>query len=554
MDSAIRDHLPACKALVLAVLTVAGAGLEALGAIALVPLFARLGGNAGRGADGGRLLEWAAALSLPSVLGLFVALVALRAAAAHLRHVVALDIEIAVVDGLRLRAFRSLLAADWRALSASRQSEHRALLISGIARVGHAVQEGGSALAAATTLAALSVAALLLSPVAAVTGISVGAGAMLLLLPLQRRARHLGLQTGAAYDAIYERLETSLDGLRLVKSFGREDAAATGLANELAQLRKTERAYLSGTAWARTALQLGGAIILGGVVWFAADTQGLALAIVLPLAAILLRSVPLLGALVESLQRWNNAVPAIGAVEDLLARMDAAAENADADNVAPPLTRALALDGVSVTYEGSRPALSGISLTIAAGEMVAVSGPSGAGKSTLADVLGGLVAPDEGALLVDGTPLPSSARAAWRRRVAYVQQEPVLFPGTIAGNLRMAAPDASDDVLAAALRDASASFVLDLPGGTGHRLGDGGRQLSGGERQRLALARALLRNPDLLILDEATSALDGDNEHAIAGAIARLRGSVTILVIGHRGALAALADRQVRIENGQIVS
>jgi ATP-binding cassette, subfamily C, bacterial len=105
----------------------------------------------------------------------------------------------------------------------------------------------------------------------------------------------------------------------------------------------------------------------------------------------------------------------------------------------------------------------------------------------------------------------------------------------------------------AALARASAQFVLDLPGGLDARVGDGGRVLSGGERQRLMLARALLRAPALLILDEAASALDAGNEAAIAEAIAALRGKITVLIIGHRGALAEIADRMVRLENGRVV-
>ena len=200
------------------------------------------------------------------------------------------------------------------------------------------------------------------------------------------------------------------------------------------------------------------------------------------------------------------------------------------------------------------PALDAIDLTLPVGSLTVLTGPSGAGKSTLADVLGGLLASDSGALSLDGNALAPGERIAWRSQVAYVQQEPVLFHASLRDNLRWAAPEASEAQMADALRAASADFALALPGGLDTAVGDAGRQLSGGERQRIVLARALLRSPALLILDEPASALDPANEAAIAAAVARLRGRMTIVIIGHRGPLTETADRTVRLEGGRIVA
>jgi len=135
--------------------------------------------------------------------------------------------------------------------------------------------------------------------------------------------------------------------------------------------------------------------------------------------------------------------------------------------------------------------------------------------------------------------------------VAYVQQDPVLLSASLRDNLRWAAPEADDAALMAALRAASAGFALDLPHGLDTMLGDGGRQLSGGERQRLMLARALLRDPALLILDEATSALDPENEARIAEALVGLKQRIAVIVIGHRGILTELADQRIPLEHGK---
>jgi len=193
-------------------------------------------------------------------------------------------------------------------------------------------------------------------------------------------------------------------------------------------------------------------------------------------------------------------------------------------------------------------------LAVPAGQITALVGPSGAGKSSVADLLAGLLGPDRGTVTIDGAALDAAAQRAWRGQVAYIDQDPLLLAAPLRDNLRWAAPEASDAQLWAALEQAAAAdFVRALPEGLETQLGDGGRRLSGGERQRLMLARALLRDPGLLILDEATSALDAENEAAIAAALARLRGRMTVVLIAHRGALLGLADQVIRLENGRMV-
>jgi ATP-binding cassette subfamily C protein len=192
-------------------------------------------------------------------------------------------------------------------------------------------------------------------------------------------------------------------------------------------------------------------------------------------------------------------------------------------------------------------------LTIRAGETVAIVGPSGAGKSTVADLVMGLVVPDRGCVLVDGTPLRSALIRSWREQIGYVAQDTFLFNDTIRANLLWAHPDADDKDIERALELAAAGeFVSELPDGLDTVLGDRGVRLSGGERQRLALARALLRRPSLLILDEATSALDSENERRIQGAIEELHGRTTILAITHRLSTIRRADVIYVLERGRL--
>lgn len=230
-------------------------------------------------------------------------------------------------------------------------------------------------------------------------------------------------------------------------------------------------------------------------------------------------------------------VPAPGAARPLPARLD------------------VRFDDVVVTYDdGSRTALAGCSLQIPQGQTVALVGPTGAGKTTVANVLLRFVDPEHGRVTVGGVALSELDPAQWRTRVAWVPQQASLFHGTVADNLLLARPDASDDDLVAASIAANAhGFVTALPDGYATPVGEGGARLSGGERQRLALARAFLRDAPFVILDEPTSHLDRESETLVLEAASRLMRDRTVLVIAHRPEPVAGADVVVTLRAGRVV-
>jgi thiol reductant ABC exporter CydD subunit len=219
-----------------------------------------------------------------------------------------------------------------------------------------------------------------------------------------------------------------------------------------------------------------------------------------------------------------------------------------------PARAGIRLRGVGVQFPGRpSPALDGVDLALAPGELLAVTGPSGAGKSTLGRVLLGLRAPDRGTVLVGDHELTDGDADAWRRFLAWAPQHPVLVHASVAANIALGAPDAGPARIEAAARAAGAhEFVDALPHGYDTVLGSGGRALSPGQRQRLGLARALLRDASLTVLDEPTAHLDDASAQQVAQTLEDRRGRGTIVVITHDRRLVAVTDRIVTLDQGRV--
>jgi len=342
-------------------------------------------------------------------------------------------------------------------------------------------------------------------------------------------------------------------------------AKSAGIAERVAE-RFSERARLYARTMlvahrryraAGSLLTVGAAVALALVVYIAVARLRLPPASLLLLLFVCARLVPRVTAVQGSFLLVARAMPAAHEVQSLLDELERAAEPRDSDAASDvPFVRALELREVEYRYPGaSEPALRGASLSVPAGRVTAIIGPSGAGKSTLADIALLLLTPQRGALLVDGVPLTDSARGGWRAGIGYVPQDTHLFHDSVRENVRWVAPECTDAQVLEALRLAGATELLArLPRGLDTVIGDRGTLLSGGERQRLALARALLRRPRLLVLDEATSALDPESERAIRQTIAALTPAVTVLTITHRLTTARQADHVVVLDAGTVVA
>ncbi|WP_345037986.1 thiol reductant ABC exporter subunit CydD [Streptomyces sannanensis] len=334
-------------------------------------------------------------------------------------------------------------------------------------------------------------------------------------------------------------------GLPTLKVFGRAKAQAESIraiTSEYRQatLRTLRIAFLSSFALellstlsvALVAVGIGMRLVHGDFDLY----SGLVILVLAPEAYLPLRQV---GA------QYHAAAEGLSAAEEIFAVLETPLPSGGAGAV--PRGGAIRFDKVTVRHPGrTEAALDRVSLEAAPGETVAITGPSGAGKSTLLNVLLGFVEPQEGRVLIGRSELSALSLDQWRERIAWVPQRPYLFAGTIAENVRLARPEADDRAVLAALRDAGAhDFVTALPDGVHTVLGEDGAGLSAGQRQRLALARAFLADRPVLLLDEPTAALDGETEAAVVDAVRRLAVGRTVLMVVHRPALLAVADRVV---------
>jgi ATP-binding cassette subfamily B protein len=256
--------------------------------------------------------------------------------------------------------------------------------------------------------------------------------------------------------------------------------------------------------------------------------------------------------IVSLVHEWQEARLAVNTIRGV---MDHPPERGpEARPARPVLTGAITIEGVRYTYPGAAtPALDGLTATLAAGQVVGIVGRSGSGKTTLTRLLQGLGAPERGRILFDGVDLRHIDLDHLRRSVGVVLQDNLLFRGTLRSNIAAARPDASEDQIrrAAALAGA-AEFIARLPRGLDTPVEEGGNNFSGGQRQRLAIARALLTDPRILILDEATSALDPESEAEVNRNLAAIARGRTVLIVSHRMSSLARADVILVLDPGQL--
>lgn len=380
--------------------------------------------------------------------------------------------------------------------------------------------------------------------------------ASVLLVILGRKMRDSSLQSQVIMGQIYHRFQESLQGMMLIKAFNYEDGAIAKFRAENQLFFNQMMRYLRATALSGPLMELAGAVILALIIYFGGReviagriTPGGFLAF---MAAFFAAYAP-----TKNLARLNSELQrGLASWERILHLLDARPTVAEKPSARTfrDLEREIRLENVTFLYPGREtPALKGADILVRRGETVAIVGPSGSGKSTLVSLLLRLYDPASGAVLVDGADLRDLDVRSLRDRIGLVTQETVLFNDTVLANVSIGRGDVSMEevVRAAEIADAH-RFITALPEGYRTLLGDRGMKLSGGQRQRLAIARAVLKDPALLILDEATSNLDSTSEREVQGALERLMAGRTVVVIAHRLSTVQGADRIYVLNQGEV--
>ena len=352
-------------------------------------------------------------------------------------------------------------------------------------------------------------------------------------------------------------LQETLAGIRVVKAFGREEAEAGRFRDSNKAYLRTLMKSIQVSSLAASHMEVIGVVGVAAIIWYGGYlvihgtmTPGAFFSF---LTAMFMAYTP-----IRRLSGANNTIQqALAAAERVFEVMDLQTEQAldRGRKELLPVSRSLEFRNVTFQYEGSeRPALADVTLTVEAGTVLALVGSSGSGKTTLVSLVPRFYDPTEGAVLIDGQDIRGYRLASLRRQIGIVSQETVLFDESVRNNIAYGRAGATDDEVIGAAKQAYAhDFIQRLPDGYATPIGENGVKLSGGERQRLAIARALLRDPPILILDEATSSLDSESERIVQLALANLIKHRTTLVIAHRLSTVQNADRIVVLDRGRVV-
>ncbi len=373
---------------------------------------------------------------------------------------------------------------------------------------------------------------------------------------LQKRIRAKSRDIHQQLQELSGDLLDQFAGIAMIQSFGQEEAEARGCN---AKSRVYLRTFLGNVRLQSVALGATGFLTALGpvlVLWFGATEVWAGRVSVGTLMAFY----GYLGMLYQPIQRLTelnlivaNSLAAMDRIFEVFDQAPEVQERAGAVTL-PRVRGAIAFERVSFQYEGREPVLEDLSLVIRAGETVALVGPSGAGKSTIVKLLPRFYDVSDGRITIDGTDLRDATLESLRKQIAIVAQEPLLFSGTIAENLRFGRPDATMEELKAAARAAFAdTFIEQLPEGYLTPTGERGIRLSGGQKQRVAIARAFLKDAPIVILDEPTSALDAESEDLVKEALRQLLKGRTALIIAHRLSTIEHADRVLVIDDGRII-
>jgi ATP-binding cassette subfamily C protein len=550
-----------------AILLTLGALVEGLGVLLLLPILSVLlgtgAGNQWIDQVTRKLVELVPGATpagqLLVLLALFAALLAFRAAVILRRDILLARIQIGFVDDHRLRIIRAVANTRWDVIARLRHARITHVLGSDVQACGDAAHFGLQSCVALAMIAGQAVLVALLSPMLALIVLGLLLAGTLALRPVLGRSRQLGEALTESHLALVTSTTQFLGGLKLAFSQNLQRGFVAEFEEVIGQAGDRRLAFTRQRTAAQLMLTGVAALVAGLAMLIGIGLLEVAPAALIAFLFVLARMNGPVSQVQAAAQHIFHSLPAYRKLKELEAELGRYQREGAVEALAPALKLEGRVEFRGVTFlhrdeDGGAGGLRDLDLTIEPGSFVGITGASGAGKTTFADLLVGLYPPQSGAVLVDGEPLSNDRLRAWRNSVSYVSQDPFLFHDTIRRNLLWAKPDAAEEELWNVLAQAGAdSLVRRMPDALETVVGERGTLVSGGERQRLALARALLRRPRLLLLDEATNAVDVEGERAVLRRLHAAPNRPTILMIAHRDTSLDLCERIIELREGQLV-
>lgn len=370
-----------------------------------------------------------------------------------------------------------------------------------------------------------------------------------------KRLRLAGHDVQGRIADITSLLQETISGIRVVRSFARESHEVKRFENENQRNFRAVMRATKLTSLLSPMVEFSAAIAVTVILWYGGYSVVTGVISAGSLIAFLIYAINLSNPVKRLSQVYGNIQKAMAAGDRVFAILDTEPTVKEKPNAKPlpEVTGRVEFDHVSFSYDGEKNAITDLNLNVDPGQIIAIVGPSGAGKTTVANLLPRFYDVTEGALRIDGTDVRDVTFQSLREQIGLVPQDTMLFNATVKDNILYGRLDATDDEVYAAAKAANAlEFIDKLPEGMQTMVGERGNSLSGGQRQRIAIARAILKNPKILILDEATSALDTESEKLVQEALERLMKGRTAFVIAHRLSTIKNADRIVVLKQGRI--
>jgi ATP-binding cassette subfamily C protein len=456
-----------------------------------------------------------------------------------------------IATDLRISLIRAVMSARWKHYLQQSVGRMSNAVATEAQRASEAFQSSAEMAAMVLNAVIYLVIALSISWQAGVAAAVAGSVLLVLLQRLIRSSRRAGQHQTVLLKSLLSVISGQLSAAKPLKAMAREDHVDALLSDQTRLLKKALRKQVIAKEALAALQEPLLAMMVGCGFFLSLVLLKLPMPAVLVMLFLLARVVNYLS---KSQKAYQQVVVRESAYWSIVQAIEAAREQREPNGGerVVPLEREIRFEDVSFAHPGGSTILDTQTLVIPARSLTVIIGPSGAGKTTLLDLVVGLLQPDGGRILIDGVPLSEISLRDWRLQIGYVPQESVLVDESVVYNLTLG-EDIPDHEVREALRAADAlDFVEAMPEGVQTRVGEGGSRLSGGQRQRLAIARALIHQPRLLILDEATSNLDPEAQNAVIETVNHLKGKLTILAVAHQDRLIRAADRLYRLAGAQI--